>query len=458
MHHRKDASLDKLARWGNVAQFVSYEPGDDQGRQTFARIRGFEANHRFDSIEQAVGTLLSAAPDASINVRSYAPDSPRSREFIYGIIDAKEAVTAMRRLLAEGLHVIVNETVDVSDGGVSGVLQGGVMEFAPDDTPRCVEKPGVASLPSATGMALLEAVYGFRPEIPEEAGRVEFSIHPHPRGWHGTRTLLWELEEEAVQPATAHMIWPNRFSRHLGDKAYGLLMAQLAGMPVPRTLVISRRVAPFSFGRDTGTGEIWMRTCPVEQEPGLFTTRKGWTDPFALIAKEDPGQNRIASVLSQAAVPAQHSGAALVDRDGNIVVEGVCGEGDRFMLGSQSRTELPIGVVEAVKEAVERLRADFGPTRIEWVHDGTTTWIVQLHVGGTSSTSLVLVPGERASWVDFDVSEGLEKLRLLLEGIGEETGVRLCGHVGMTSHVADLVRRSGTPTRIAEAECTRNRA
>lgn len=449
MDHRKDASLDKLARWGNVAQFVSYEPIEGQGRQTFARIRGYEPNHTFASLEEAVQALLNAAPDASVNVRSYTPDSPRSREFVYGLIDAGEAVGVLRRLLAEGLHVIVNETVDVRDGGVSGVVQGGVMEFAPDDTPRCVEKPGVASLPVETGMDLLETVYGFRPELPADFERVEFSIHPKPRGWHGTRTLLWELEEGSAEPAVAHMAWPNRFSRHLGDKAYGLVMAHLAGMAVPRTLVVPRRVAPFSFGTETETGEVWVRTCPTEQEPGLFTTRKGWTDPFALIAAEDPGQDRIASILSQSAVPATHSGAALVDGEGRIVVEGVSGEGDRFMLGSQSRADLPENVVSEVSTTMDRLSAVFGPTRIEWVHDGMRTWIVQLHVGATSSTSTVLVPGERASWVDFEVGQGLESLRRLLSDVDGDTGVRLRGRIGMTSHIADLVRKSGVPTRIA---------
>jgi glutathione synthase/RimK-type ligase-like ATP-grasp enzyme len=57
------------------------------------------------------------------------------------------------------------------------------------------------------------------------------------------------------------MQWPNRFSSILGDKAYGLLMANLAGVPVPRTLVIGRRIAPFTFGDVTGSFEFWTRTC-----------------------------------------------------------------------------------------------------------------------------------------------------------------------------------------------------
>ena len=112
--------------------------------------------------------------------------SPRSRDFHYAIADAENAVALAERLNAEGMFVIANETVDVADGGVSGVIQGGVLEFAPDDTPRCVEKEGAASLPVGWGLGLLKIVYGFKPDLVDAGrGRLEFSIHPKPRGWEG---------------------------------------------------------------------------------------------------------------------------------------------------------------------------------------------------------------------------------------------------------------------------------
>jgi hypothetical protein len=64
------------------------------------------------------------------------------------------AESAVERLSLQGLHVIANETIDVHDGGVSGVVLGGTIEFAPDDTPRCVEEPGVTSLPRRWGLWL----------------------------------------------------------------------------------------------------------------------------------------------------------------------------------------------------------------------------------------------------------------------------------------------------------------
>ena len=80
-------------------------------------------------------------------------------------------------------------------------------------------------------------------------------------------------------------------------------------LPVPRTTVIARGVAPFRFGRTTETGETWIRTCPVEQVPGRFTTQRGWRDPFRLMAEEDPEGTKLSSVLAQEGVEAAYSGA-----------------------------------------------------------------------------------------------------------------------------------------------------
>src|SRR5579872_1560034 len=236
----KDRSLDELARVGNVAQFVSFAPKGGLPVQQYSRVAGFDENHIFRDLRQALTSLLAASPDGTINLRSFAPNSPRSRDFHYGISDVQQAITLAEGLLEKGLFVIANETVDVSDGGVSGVVQGGVIEFAPDDTPRCVEKAGTASLPVAVGLRVLRTVYGFEPEIVDaHSGRLEFSIHPKPRGWRKTHTLMWEYEGSDSAPAKPNVAWPNRFSRHIGDKAFGLLVADALGFDVPFTTVIS---------------------------------------------------------------------------------------------------------------------------------------------------------------------------------------------------------------------------
>ncbi len=133
--HRKDEILDALARGANVAQFVSFGP---DFAQSHSRVRGFLPDHRFASPEEAVAVLLDRTPERSVNIRSFNPDSPKSREFLYGRTEAAEVLGELSRLASEGLWTIVNETIDVNDGGVSGVAFGDLLEFAPGDTPRCV--------------------------------------------------------------------------------------------------------------------------------------------------------------------------------------------------------------------------------------------------------------------------------------------------------------------------------
>jgi len=450
MDLRKDRSLDELAESGNVAQFVSFAPDQGAGpEQTYSRVWEFPPNHRFASPDEALRALLTNSPDRSINLRSFTPDNPRSREFLYGLTDLKTAICQLHRLMGEGLFVIANETVDISDGGVSGVIEGGVIEFAPDDTPRCVEKPGTASFAFEDGLSVLRTVYGFRPEFPESAAqRVELSIHPKARGYKKTRTLLWEREPVSTCGQKPALAWPNRFSRLIGDKVFGLLIADLIGVPVPRSFVISRRLRPFTFGQETGSLDSWLRTCPTEQVPGRYTTVNKWVDPFALLAAEDPRHDAIASIISQAAVPARFSGAAITKKGGQLHIEGTAGSGDDFMLGRVRPQQLPENIIRDLQKINQRLRERLGPVRFEWVHDGERPWIVQLHMGATPSTTATIVPGEALEWAIFRSDAGLEALRGFLAGLAPHVGLKLEGEVGLTSHLADLARKSGRPTRI----------
>lgn len=447
--HVKDEVLDRLAKDANVAQFVSFGPGE-QPVQRFAWVADRSPNHRFGTPREAVAALLAASPERSVNVRSFDPASPKSREFVYGLTTVDDAVAAVMRLAAAGLHTIVNETIDVHDGGISGVALGGVVEFAPGDTPRAVEKSGTLVLPAAGAVRLIETVYGFAPSFSTAADlRVEFSIHPLRRGFRRDHTIVWEVERVAPLALSAEISWPNRFSRLIGDKAFGLLLASVLDLPVPRTSVFPRHVPPFTFGEPTHTGETWIRTCPTEQVPGRYTTHHGWLDPFALLSREDPAGTEIASVLAQEGVDAAYSGALVTGSDGQPIVEGVAGSGESFMLGRAAPGTIPEAVAGAVLALYERARAMLGAVRFEWVYDGRRAWIVQLHRGATPSTAQTIFPGEAEVFHRFDVANGLEALRQLvaeLRGTGE--GVILVGNVGLTSHLGDILRRARIPSRL----------
>ncbi|MCG7509193.1 hypothetical protein [Mesorhizobium retamae] len=447
---RKDAVLSRLADAFNVAQFVSFAPSAEGPVQQFARIAGIPTDHRFNNATEAIEVLFSRSVEGTLNVRSFNRDQPQSAEFLYGLGSPADVIAAVTRLSSQGWHTIVNETVDVSDGGVSGVVLDNVVEFGPDVTPRGVEKAGFATLPTAWARALFDIVYGFSPDFDAASrARLEFSLHPRPRGYRQSHVIYWEFgRHEKLHTAEIEPRWPNSFSRMLGDKAYGLLIGHLAGAPVPRTTVISRRVAPFSFGRATGTAEFWTRTCPKEQVPGRFTTARGWIDPFRLLAGEDPDHRSIASVISQEGVAAVWSGAAILDAASALHVEGVPGTGDNFMLGKAAPAALPTDVRQAVETLYQQLSSQLGPVRFEWVFDGSIAWLVQLHKGRSVSSGSTIVPGDAAVWQSFDVRLGLDALRKALEVIPFGHGLLLEGEVGLTSHIADVVRKAAVPTRI----------
>jgi hypothetical protein len=449
-HFRKDKSLDLLAETINVAQFISFSPGP-KPEQQYSRVFECNPNHIFPDLNDAMRAMLARSSENSVNVRSFRPDSPESHEFIYGIKRVQDAVSAVQRITRDGLFVIVNETIDIHDGGVSGVILGDVVEFAPDDTPRCVEKPGTASLPRGWGLSILSTVYGFSPDIdvPRDC-RLEFSIHPKRRGWRNSHTIGWELERIGHVDISPRLDWPNHFSRVLGDKVYGLLIADRAGLPVPRTVVINRRISPFAFGTFTPSGERWLRTSPNEQVPGKFTTSYGWMDPFRLLMQEDPDGSKIPSIIAQSSVEAVYSGAAIVDSEGRLIVEGKRGQGESLMRGSSDPEPLPDEVLERVAAVHAAATRHLGPVRFEWVFDGEMAWVVQLHRGATRTSGHILVPGEPIEWQQFDVKEGLEALRRQLDTMMSGYGLVLVGQVGVTSHMADVVRKAGIPARIEQ--------
>ena len=340
----KDEALAALARSHNVAQFASFAPHDAKVRF----VLGADTEEaRAWSSSQAVEYVLKNARSGSVNVRTFRPGESKSSPFFYGLDAVQKVLEVVYEQASSGYHTIVNETIDVHDGGVSGVSLGGVLEFGPDGTPRLVEEEGVASLPVPIGRRLLSAVYGVDLDIPSNSSvRYEFSIHPRRVGHRSNHVLVWESEAVSPMPLEATISWPSNFSRLIGDKTFGLLLAYCIGAKVPRTRVVGRRIAPFDFGVSTGTGEWWLRTAPSAQTPGQFTSAPAWLDPFTLLEKEDR-DGSVAAVLSQESVPSEFSGATSNTSDGAFVIEGVAGTGDAFMLGEDPPQELPAAVLES---------------------------------------------------------------------------------------------------------------
>ncbi|MFC7358890.1 hypothetical protein [Nocardioides astragali] len=443
----KDEKLAALAEEQNVALFASFAPRDLDVR--FAL--GIHPDERVGwSTERAIEHVLAGSRSSSVNVRSFLPGESKSSPFFYGLQSVDRVMDVLRKLAEDGYYTIVNETIDVRDGGVSGVTLGGVMEFGPDDTPRLVEREGTTSLPVAVGRRLLSKVYGVTLEIPSNPDhRYEFSVHPRRVGHRRGHVVTWETEAVVPVELLANTSWPNHFSRMIGDKTFGLLLAQCVGAYVPRTRVVNRRVAPFDFGTATGTGEWWLRTAPAQQTPGRFTSAPVWLDPFELLQSEDR-DGIVASVLAQEAVAAEFSGATSMMTDGSFVIEGVAGVGDAFMLGATPPEELPAHVITAVRECLEDITASIGDVRLEWAFDGDAVWVLQMHKLRDALPGGVLSPGEAAAWIDFDPAKGLEVLRSLVEELrGGDRGVRVTGPVGITSHVGDLLRQAGIPGRFA---------
>ena len=87
-------------------------------------------------------------------------------------------------------------------------------------------------------------------------------------------------------------------------------------------------------------------------------------------------------------------GAALPGHDGGLVVEGVAGVGDDFMLARAAPARLPDRVLDDVRRVGARAADALGPVRFEWAHDGDQAWVLQLHLAEAAVASATTIhPG-----------------------------------------------------------------
>ncbi|MTI66344.1 MAG: hypothetical protein FH753_07060 [Firmicutes bacterium] len=455
----KDEKLNSIVEFdlGNIAQFISFDL-IKENKTRFVHINNY--NKREGCTEkELVEKLIKSAPSKSVNIRSYSPNTMKGNKLIINkkLEDIKEILDIIKNNRAEGKYSIINENIDINDGGVSGVALGDILEFSPKDTPKCVDKDGICLLPREFGYNILEKIYGFKPEINFDPNyRVEFSIHPKRQGVDKRHTIIWEYEHYDNINYECKISWPNKFSRFIGDKAFGLLVADALGLQVPKTTVISRNVAPFTFGKSTGLYEKWIRTCPIVKEPGKYFTGDSWIDPFELMNNEENKGNEdvnIASILSQDSVEAVFSGASIVKKSmENDIIEGVSGKGDAFMIGEKNNHILPEAVIRGVKRLNNKIRSYYryiGEVSIEWVYDGEHVWIVQLNQLKSKGNKNIIVEGNPLYYKEFDVSNSLDELRELIKNIKEKNiGIELIGNIGITSHYGDLLRLANIPSKL----------
>lgn len=450
----KDEVLNDLEANGhNVAQFVSFSPG--------LGIRYCHLNYggvSVDTLDQLVAIVLEASNARSVNIRSFHPDSMQGNEFIYGVTDVETAVSHVERLAAEGLYTIVHETIDVNDGGVSGVVQNGFIEFSPGVTPRGVEnsKEPICSFDDEVGIRILERVYSVDlNNLRDTTGkRTEFSIHPKPVGVKRERVITWEVH---AVPYTLKFqpryVWPNAFSKMIGDKVFGLLLASELGFPIPGTHVTLRnKPVEFGFGGSPGhkwalNDEVWTRPCPAEPVPGKYRTERGLLHQRNHMENEDPSGKALVSCIIQQEVKAQWSGAAIPTERG-VKIEGVAGFGDKYMDGTQAPDVLPVNIKIDVYNLYQSLSATFGTIKIEWAHDGDKVWLLQIHVVEEMPGGKTIYPGEFKEYLLFNSEQRLDHLRWLISNLPEGFGVVVQGNVGMSSHVADVLRKARVPSRL----------
>lgn len=450
---------DKLAeindmKLGNIAQYISVAPS---GKIKHIKIRNYSKNEI--DLKELVTILLKSSRSGAVNIRSFSPSIMKGNKLVYNkkINDIEDIIFQVEQNCSEGKYSIINENIDINDGGVSGVVLGDIIEFAPKDTPKCVDKEGVCLLEKKLGYHVLKTVYGFQPELNfGNEYRVEFSVHPNREGVNQTYTIVWEYELFENAEHSFKITWPNKFSKFIGDKTFGLIIADYFGLNVPFTTVICREVAPFTFGKKTGLFEKWIRTCPIVKESGKYYTDSQWTDPFILMQSEELKGDKpinIAAILSQDAVEAKYSGGAIISKTKeNDVIEGVKGTGDQFMLGQAFKHILPDNVKNELNKVINKIRTYnnlLGDVSIEWVYDGNEIWIVQLNQLKNSGCGNIVVHGNPLYYEQFNVKQGLESLRDTIKSLQDKNiGIELVGNVGITSHFGDLLRQANIPSRI----------
>ena len=443
---------------GNVAQFVSF---DDKGKVEYYSLKEdvWEPDYRNKAL--LLNNLLKYATYGKVNIRTYKLDDNMSHPFIQNLSTIDEIYSYLEKFKEQKLYTIVSETVVTNDGGVSGIMDSDIVEFAPGITPRDIENLSsieIAKLPREMGCAILECIYGttLAPFKYEKNKRIEFSTHPKPIGSSNNNKLFWQIDKSTAHIDAPDICWPNSFSKMIGDKTYGLMVAYFLGFNVPCTTVYNKndRVPNFTFGRYTKSKKVWTRSCPSESQPGKYPTFPKYvkSSKFFKLCGDYPD---MVACIHQDEVNAKYSGGMIIDRDYNVWIDGVKGFGDHFMMGDVNNTiQLPDKIYKLVKVVgLELSRKINNSIKVEWVVDHNNEfWVLQLRVDDSVKACSTIVDVECfGNYVEYDPlgDTGLIKLRKLVDDIKDTgDGIVVKRKIGITSHVADILRKNKIPSYV----------
>jgi hypothetical protein len=132
-----------------------------------------------------------------------------------------------------------------------------------------------------------------------------------------------------------------------------------------------------------------------------------------------------------------------------MLVEGVAGFGDDFMLGRAAPTPLPEHGLDDVRRVGPAPRPP-RPGPLRRAHVGHDAWVLRLQLATVASLATSVYSGVPSRWHRFDPSLGLDRLRALIATVDQGEGIELTGDVGVTSHAGDLLRRAAIPSRLAD--------
>lgn len=415
---------------------------------------GIRQGDMFDLNE--IEKMLKKSKEGKVNIRTYRDDLLEGNPFVYGLDNMGDVRDEVLYLLGEGYNLIINETIDVNDCGVSGVMLNGVVEFSPFTTPRAVENEGACALPFKIALRIWEMVYNLNEDVRDKLNllgnlkntRVEFSIHPTKPYY-----TIWDIEEVENTPENIKVnINPNNsFSRMLGNKTFGLLLVNALYIMTPMTEVYNRYLPTFKFG-SIHSEQKWTRTAPRDKTPGMFVTHKGVGDPINFISEEVP------SVLIQDEVKPIWAGSSIYE-DGKLIVEGVKGFGNQFMVGMQSPEALPKEVEENVYMMNRFIEKEFESLgilnngyKLEWGWtDCDSIAVYQFNFVNQVNFNRIIVKGNVSDMIGYETEKGLEGLRELIPKLKESQGIILKGNVGITSHFCDILREWGIPSILESA-------